>query len=521
MENKIDKCEIIEEAWNVLIVDNNSCVHRMIKELNKNRRFENKKINFLSAYSKEEAKKILDKNNNIGLIILDAFLSGSDLGLGLVKYIRKDIKNVDMRIVIMTDNSSDILEEEIVLNYDINGYGDKSGLFFGKSSTIILSALRGYRDIRRLKINREAMESVVKSMSEIHNESGLNSFLINSLCRLSSVINQCVGVGKYNCSIDSLAAVKIENSNKFRIVGARGKYKYKIDKTIAESVDRETYIKANNIYINGDNKEGDHKLFNDSYIAKYKSSSGDEAIIIIENNRNREHVDVELLNVFHKSISASYDNLCLNIEIEETQKEILYILAEVTEARSEVTGFHVKRVSKYCKILAKEYGLTQREVILLTYAAPIHDIGKVAVPDSILLKPGKLTKEEFDIVKTHTTIGYNLLKNSNRDILKTAAIVAHEHHERYDGTGYPRGLKGDDIHIFGRIAAVADVFDALGSARVYKKAWDTKRILNYFKEERGKQFDPVLVDILFKNLDKFLEIKRKYKDENKFYPFKN
>ena len=137
----------------------------------------------------------------------------------------------------------------------------------------------------------------------------------------------------------------------------------------------------------------------------------------------------------------------------------------------------------------------------------------MAIPDKILMKPGKLTTEEFDIVKTHTTIGNNILKNSNREILKTAAIVAHEHHERYDGKGYPEGLKGEEIHIFGRISAVADVFDALGSPRVYKKPWVIDDILNYFRQERGKHFDPVLVDILFDNLDEFLEIKEKYSDE--------
>ena len=204
----------------------------------------------------------------------------------------------------------------------------------------------------------------------------------------------------------------------------------------------------------------------------------------------------------------------MNKEIEETQKEILYILGEVTEARSEETGNHVQRVSKYAKILAEKYGLSKKDVMLVTMASPIHDIGKIAIPDRILLKPGKLTPSEFEIVKSHTTIGYELLKNSNRDLLKSAAIIAHQHHEKYDGTGYPQGLKGEEIHIFGRIVAVADVFDALGSPRVYKKPWVLNDILAYFKEERGKQFDPKLVDILFENLDEFLEIKEKFSDEN-------
>jgi response regulator RpfG family c-di-GMP phosphodiesterase len=136
----------------------------------------------------------------------------------------------------------------------------------------------------------------------------------------------------------------------------------------------------------------------------------------------------------------------------------------------------------------------------------------VGIPDSILNKAGQLTKEEFELIKSHTTLGYNILHNSKRDILRTAAIVAYEHHEKYDGTGYPRGLKKDEIHIFGRITAVADVFDALGHDRVYKQAWKLDDILSFFKQERGKHFDPILVDLLFDNLDEFLKIKIQLED---------
>ncbi len=506
-----NKQELTDECWNVLIVDDDNLVHTMIKQINKKLIFENKKVQFHSAHTSNEAKEILNKNNNIALVLLDVFIEGLDSGLKLVEYIRKDIKKEDARIVLMTGNSSTIVEEKIILNYDINGYGDKSDLFFNKISSIILSSLRGYRDITRIKTNRQTMEKMVTSISKLYNENGLEEFLLTSLCHLSSVINQCTEFKKENCNINSLAAIRQGQTNIFKIIGGKGKYKDKKGRKIRGTVDREILMKASEIY-----REGEHNLYDDCYIAKYKSSSGDEAIIIIENNRSIEHVDIELLNIFNKSISATFDNLCLNIEIEKTQREILYTLGEVTEARSEETGSHVKRVSKYCEILGREYGLSQRQIMLLTNAAPIHDLGKVAIPDKILLKPGSLTKEEFNIVKTHTTIGYNLLKNSNRDILKTAAIVAHQHHERYDGTGYPRGLKGDQIHIYGRISAVADVFDALGSPRVYKKAWVINDILKLFKKERGKQFDPVLVDILFENLDEFLKIKKQYKDESIF-----
>ncbi|MFA7083842.1 MAG: HD domain-containing phosphohydrolase [Arcobacteraceae bacterium] len=186
-------------------------------------------------------------------------------------------------------------------------------------------------------------------------------------------------------------------------------------------------------------------------------------------------------------------------------------MGEIVETRSEETGNHVKIVAEYSKLLAIKCGLSTSESELLKHASPMHDIGKVGIPDAILNKPGKLTPEEFEIMKNHTTVGFEILKNSNRPILKASAIVAYEHHEKWNGTGYPRGLKEQDIHIYGRITAIADVFDALGSERIYKKAWKLNDILEHFKEERGKHFDPTLIDLFFEHLDEFLEIREMYK----------
>jgi len=217
------------------------------------------------------------------------------------------------------------------------------------------------------------------------------------------------------------------------------------------------------------------------------------------------------------SLAASYSGrsmevVALNQEIEETQKEIIFVMGEIGESRSKETGNHVKRVAEYSKVLALGCGLSEEETELLRLASPMHDIGKVAIPDSVLKKPGKLTDEEFAIMQSHTILGYNLLKNSQRPIIKAAATVAHEHHEKWNGRGYPRGLKGEEIHIFGRITAVADVFDALGSDRVYKKAWELERIYALFREERGQHFDPGVIDAFFANLDEILRIREMYQD---------
>ncbi len=154
-------------------------------------------------------------------------------------------------------------------------------------------------------------------------------------------------------------------------------------------------------------------------------------------------------------------------EIVETQREVVFTMGAIGESRSKETGNHVKRVAEYSKILALAYGINKDEAELLKQASPMHDIGKIAIPDAVLNKPGKLNVQERRIMETHAKLGYNIISSSNRPLLKAASIVAHEHHEKWDGTGYPQGKIAADIHIYGRITAVADVFDAVGSDRVY------------------------------------------------------
>jgi HD-GYP domain-containing protein (c-di-GMP phosphodiesterase class II) len=168
---------------------------------------------------------------------------------------------------------------------------------------------------------------------------------------------------------------------------------------------------------------------------------------------------------------------------------------------------HLKRVAAYAQLLSLKLGMTEKEADFVKQISPMHDIGKWAIPEAILHKPSALTPEEWEIMKTHTSMGYEMLKDSKLDVLKMGALVAMQHQEKFDGTGYPTGLKGEEIHIYSRITTVADVFDALGSERTYKQAWTTEEIIRYFQDGRGTHFDPVLVDLLLANLDEFLAIR--------------
>ncbi len=198
----------------------------------------------------------------------------------------------------------------------------------------------------------------------------------------------------------------------------------------------------------------------------------------------------------------------LSREILETQRELLYTMGDVVESRSEETGQHVKRVAQVSRFLAIKAGLTPEFAEMIETAAPMHDIGKVGISDAILHKPGKLTAEEFDEMKRHASIGFGILGSVDRELIGLAARIAHQHHERYDGLGYPNGLRGEEISIEARIVSIADVLDALFSVRSYKPAWDEASVLTHFRQQRGMQFDPNLVDLLLLHWDEIQALRQ-------------
>jgi putative two-component system response regulator len=204
-------------------------------------------------------------------------------------------------------------------------------------------------------------------------------------------------------------------------------------------------------------------------------------------------------------------------EIVETQREVIMTLGEVVESRSHETANHTRRVGAMSRELALLAGLPADQAELLRLASPMHDVGKIGIPDSILNKPGKLTDAEYTIMKTHAEIGHSILVGSERPMLNAAAVIAHQHHERWDGKGYPRGLQGTGIHEFGRIVSLVDVFDALASDRVYRPAMPLDKVLTIIHEGRGTQFDPELVDLFLAHLDRFLAISRLLSDDADVY----
>ena len=234
--------------------------------------------------------------------------------------------------------------------------------------------------------------------------------------------------------------------------------------------------------------------------------------------RVRTHLKLRAFeNAQQQKIDRAVKELkALNEELENSQKEVVFTMGAIAETRSKETGMHVKRVAEYSKLLALLSDVPIHEADIVALASPMHDLGKVGIPDNILNKPGPLTKQERKIMDTHAQLGYDMLKHSKRQIMQTAAIIALEHHEKWDGSGYPQGLKGEEIPMVGRICGLTDVFDALMSARPYKHAWRIDDTVEEIKKGRNTHFDPKVLDAFLNVLPEIKKIYKRYID-----PYKN
>jgi putative two-component system response regulator len=248
-----------------------------------------------------------------------------------------------------------------------------------------------------------------------------------------------------------------------------------------------------------------------------------ELIINIANALHRRHGDAQahrrVLRMQEEAAQRGHDlaQALQSLEVSEkevwaSQAETIFRLARLVEFRDEETGHHLHRMSSYCETIARTLGFSAEDSERLRLASQLHDVGKVAVPDSVLLKRGKLTPPEFDVIKGHSEIGYRMLSGSASDIVQLGALVAYIHHERWDGSGYPRALSGETIPLEGRIAAIADVFDALTSDRVYRAALPSRSAVELIKQERGKHFDPDVLDAFLGALPEIERIRRQYAD---------
>ncbi len=503
--------EISDIPWEILIVDDDESVHTVTTLVLDKLNFKGRGIKFHHAYSGIEARQLLEQHQNIATILLDVVMESDDSGLQLIKHIREVMENPFVRIILRTGQPGLAPLKSVIVDYDINDYKEKGELTDQKLFATIISSLREYQHITRLEDNRRALElnkigleKIIHATNTIFELQSLRAFAQGVLLQFESLSG--LDIHSLYTQVNGLSA--IQEHQDFRILAGTGCYSKHLDKQ-AGKVLNETDLKRISKAI-----ASKSNLFeSDYFVFQIQNSDGFSHILYVHGDQaSINNVDKELLEIFNSNISVAFENLHLAQEIEFTQREIIYTLGEVTEARSHETGFHVKRVGEYAKIIAHSYGLNVDQANLVKIASALHDVGKVGIPDAILNKPSQLTDAEFGLMKEHSIIGHRLLGKSKRVILKTAATIAFQHHEHFDGTGYPQGLKGDEIEIFARITAISDVFDALSSDRIYRPAWSDEQIFDYIRQQSGRMFDPDIVDIFFKTLPELLEIRTLFAD---------
>ena len=486
--------------WKVMIVDDEASVHQVTEMVLSDFTFENRPLQFLHAYSADEARALFGEHPDVALMLLDVVMESDRAGLDLVDWVRNELNNNQVRIILRTGQPGQAPEEEVIVRYDINGYKEKTELTAQKLFTTAYSALRAYRDITIIERNKRGLEKVIESTAFIFGHETSRDFASAVLEQVASLLRMERGVLYCRPDISS-------GEIAFDVAAATGQYSRHLPNggglplpgNITDMLS-EAYQRKGNLY------RDDHCVLH------FRDSSEEESLLYLGQTYELSDWEQQLVELFCTNVSIALENVRLNNELKESQREIVHILAEAVESRSRETGNHVRRVAKLAYMLGRAYGLPQQDAATLELAAPLHDVGKIGIPDAVLNKPGRHDPKEREVMRSHAQIGHDILRKSTKPIIRMGANICRDHHENWDGSGYPDGRQGEQISVAGRIIAVCDVFDALGSRRCYKEPWPLEDIRTYFQQQRGIKFEPRLVDLLFEHWDQAVALREYYPD---------
>jgi len=490
------------KTWRILVVDDDDSVHQVTKLVLAGTEIENRQLEIVSVYSMDEAKTILQENSDFCMAFVDVVMETDHAGLELVQWIRESLKNQAIRLVLRTGQAGSAPEARVIRDYDINDYKEKTDFTSNKMITTVYASIRAYRDIMTIQRSLDAFKKLIEATHDLLKVKHLKSFgsaALNHLLSLMNVDSSALYIARTQIDFD-LHSTSL-------IIACTGKYVCESDSLESSDISKEVKEKIQQVFISKKHYSDEH-----CFVGYYQASVNAASVLFIEFENANEHFKSNLAELFATNVALILESLTKQKEIEKTQKELLFIVGEAVEARSKETGSHVKRVALICELLATKLGLDEVFIEALRLAAPLHDLGKIAIPEHILHKPGKLVGDEWKIMQSHAQLGGDILEKSTVSVSKLAARLAHYHHENWDGTGYPDGLLEHNIPIEARIMAVADVFDALGSKRCYKEPWSNDKIKEFMIAEKNKKFDASMVDIVIDNFDAFTAIRKQFPD---------
>lgn len=471
--------------WQVLIVDDDPAVHEVTRLVMSDFAMDGRPLQFTHCYSANEARTMLAERDDIALILLDVVMESDQAGLDLVRYIREQLKNLQVRIVLRTGQPGQAPEEQVIRDYDINDYKEKTDLTRRKLITVFYAGLRAYRDLMRIEHARQGLRRSIEAICEVNESRNLRSFASAVLDQVNYLLDLR---GEGLCASCTTAYTTNTRGGHIKVLAATQAYAGllmdeevgNLSPTLREAFDRALRGKASFHSAN-------------SYVGYYCTKAGSESVIYMEFPQAVSDQARELLEILSHNIAITYDGLLLQEAIYSAQRDTITVLGGAIETRSQRPSFHWRHVGDIAALLGERCGYNEHDIEMLRLAASLHDIGKACIDERILTKPGTLTQEEWKTVKRHAQAGFELLARSSCEMHTLAATIAKDHHERWDGAGYPQGLAGEKISLAGRIVAIADVLDSLVTDSSYRQAKTLDEALQYVQSERGTHFDPAIV----------------------------
>ncbi|MEO5366744.1 MAG: DUF3369 domain-containing protein [Magnetococcus sp. WYHC-3] len=488
--------------WKVMVIDDDEDVHVLTRIVLKDVRFAGRGVAFVHGYSGAEACRLMREHPDTAVLLLDVVMESDHAGLEVVRRVREELNNRSVRIILRTGQPGQAPESSVIADYDINDYKAKSDLSSRKLVTALVASLRNFRDIRNIEQSRAGLARIIETTDQLFEVSSLQRLASGILMQLSGLLgweesSLLALPGRGLAAVDDPASGWRGLAGTGQFEACNGRPLTDLGLTLREKACVDEVL-----------LRGGTSFDEDTYAGMFRASSGQRTLILYRGQRPLGLLDQDLIRIFSTNIALAFENLALHQEVLSTQEEITFMLGEVIEMRCKETGHHVRRVAESSQLLGRLLGLDEHDAEMLRRAAPLHDLGKIAIPDRILRKPAALDAEEWDQVRAHAEYGYRILQRTQRAVLGMAATIARDHHERWDGQGYPNGLRGEQIPLVARIVTLIDVFDSLLHPRVYKPAWPLEQVVELIRRERGAAFDPRVVDAFLAHLPHFLEIQR-------------
>ncbi|WP_454020366.1 DUF3369 domain-containing protein [Azospirillum sp. Marseille-Q6669] len=495
--------------WKLLIVDDDPEVHAITRVVLNDVTFDGRRLQFLSAHSGVEARAILSEHPDIAAVLLDVVMETEDAGLRLVHHIREVLGNRRVRIILRTGQPGQAPERQVIVSYDINDYKAKSELTAQKLFTATVAALRSYQHIDAIERNRQGLETIVDAAGALFEQRSMDRFAIGVVERVAALLPRAAGA--FLCAVPPGRNPESPNLEgqapdgrpwEAVVLCGTGVFADAAGRPVGAVLPEAVCADIAAALARGRSLHRD-----DHCVALFHTQSPGPGALFIGGHGGLPEVERRLLEIFCSRMSVGFDNVSLYEQLRLAQIATVHALGKLAEYKDEVTGEHVRRIGRWATAIARELqargacggDADDRFCELIGLASMLHDVGKVAIPDQILRKPGKLDPEEMVQMREHATIGGRILRDASgpvggRSYLSMGAEIAESHHEKFDGTGYPHGLAGDAIPLSGRIVAVADVYDALLHRRPYKEAWELAAVVDLIRAEAGRHFDPRVVD---------------------------